>query len=73
MTTIARYTKKFAHYLRKNSAVSALEYAILVGIIATAMGVAVATFTDNIETALKTIGDKVGGTTMTKTPGADPN
>ncbi len=64
MTTIARYTKKFAHYLRKNSAVSALEYAILVGVIAVAMAAALATFTDNLGTALTTIGDKVKGMQM---------
>ena len=40
MTTLARYTKKFAHYLRHNRAVSALEYAILVGAIAVAMAAA---------------------------------
>ena len=33
MTTITRYTKGFVRYLRNNRAVSALEYAILVGII----------------------------------------
>ena len=38
MTTITRYTKKFAHYLRNTRAVSALEYAILVGVIAVAIG-----------------------------------
>ena len=31
MTTITRYTKGFVRYLRNNRAVSALEYAILVG------------------------------------------
>jgi len=73
MTTITRYTKKFAHYLRNNRAVSAMEYAILVGIIAVAMGTAIAAFTDQIEAALQTIGGQVGGTTMTGTPGANPN
>lgn len=38
MITITRYAKKFAHYLRHNRAVSALEYAILVGIIGAALG-----------------------------------
>ena len=37
MTTITRYTKGFVHYLRNNHAVSALEYAILVGVIAVAI------------------------------------
>ena len=38
MTTITRHTKGFVRYLRNNRAVSALEYAILVGIIAVAIG-----------------------------------
>ena len=41
---LTRYTKKFAHYLRNNKAVSALEYAILVGIIAIAISAALVTF-----------------------------
>ena len=40
MTTITRYTKKFAHSLRSNRAVSAREYAILVGVIAVAIAAA---------------------------------
>ena len=43
---LARYTKKFIHYLRTTRAVSALEYAILVGVIAVAMAAAMATFSD---------------------------
>ena len=46
MTTITRYTKKFAHYLRNNRAVSALEYAILVGVIAVAIAAALTTFSE---------------------------
>ena len=64
MTTITRYTKKFAHYLRNTRAVSALEYAILIGVIAVAMSAALATFTDNLGTALTTIGTKISGMTM---------
>ena len=44
MTTITRYTKGFVRYLRTNRAVSALEYAILVGIIAVAISAALVTF-----------------------------
>ena len=54
MTTITRYTKGFVRYLRTNHAVSALEYAILVGIIAVAISAALVTFSTNI-----TNGDKV--------------
>ena len=68
-------TKKTKHisrrlrcFLRANEAVSALEYAILVGVIAVAIGLALTTFSASITTALNTIGTKVGGTTMTKTP-----
>ena len=63
MTTIVRYTKKFARYLRTTRGVSALEYAILVGVIAVAIAAALATFSGQIETAMKTIGDDVGGLT----------
>ena len=66
MTTITRYTKKFAHYLRNNRAVSALEYAILIGVIAVAMSAALATFSTNIGKALTTIGGKVAATTTDK-------
>ena len=63
MTTITRYTKGFVRYLRTNRAVSALEYAILVGIIAIALSAALVTFSGNITNALETIGDSVGGAT----------
>ena len=48
MITITRYTKQFVRYLRTIRAVSALEYAILVGIIAVAIGAAaLAAFSDS--------------------------
>ncbi len=67
MTTITRYTKKFAHYLRNTRAVSALEYAILVGVIAVAIMVAMNTFSDSIQTAINSI-----GTSVAKTKGVNP-
>ena len=66
MTTITRYTKKFVHYLRHNRAVSALEYAILVGVIAVAISTALVAFSGNITTALETIGGKVTATAVDK-------
>lgn len=54
----------FVRFVRQTRAVSALEYAILVGIIAVAVGGALATFGDNITAALKTVGDEVKGTTV---------
>ena len=65
MTTITRYTKKFAHYLRNNSAVSALEYAILIGIIAVALSAALTTFSADVTKALQTIGNTVKTTDKT--------
>ena len=66
MTTVTRYTKKFAHYLRNTCGVSALEYAILIGVIAVAISTALAAFSTNIGTALTTIGGKVAATTTDK-------
>ena len=68
MTTITRYTKKFAHYLRNNRAVSALEYAILVGAIAIAIAAALGDFADSIETALENIGTGLEATEDDATP-----
>ena len=68
MTTIARYTKKLARYLRSTRAVSALEYAILVGVIAVAIVAALNTFSGKIKTAMDTIGTQVGGLTGAGTP-----
>jgi Flp pilus assembly pilin Flp len=61
-------SRRFGRFVRANEAVAALEYAILVGVIAVAIGLALTTFSGQITAALKTIGDKVGGTTMAKTP-----
>ena len=65
---ISRRLRRFA---RANKAVSALEYAILVGVIAVGIAAALAVFESSLEKALKTIGDKIGGTTMTTTIDAD--
>ena len=63
MTPIARYTKKFVRYLRTTRGVSALEYAILVGVIAVAIVAALQTFSGQIKTAMDKIGTDVGGLT----------
>ena len=52
MTTITRYTKGFVRYLRNNHAVSALEYAILIGIIAVAVAAAITTLSGGIENGI---------------------
>ena len=64
MTTITRYTKGFVHYLRNNRAVSALEYAILVGVIAVAVAAALTAFSADIATTMAKIGTAMETTTV---------
>ena len=64
MTTTTHYTKGFVRYLRNNRAVSALEYAILVGIIAVAISAAIVAFAPNITKAINTVGGKVNAATI---------
>ena len=61
---ISRRLRRFA---RANKAVSALEYAILVGVIAVGIAAALATFSGSIKTALGTIGSTVSSTAVTGT------
>lgn len=53
-------SRLFRRFAKANEAVSALEYAILVGVIAAAVGAAVSTFGGEIAAALETIGNQVG-------------
>ena len=59
--TMKHLSGRFRRFVRSTKAVSALEYAILVGIIAIAITAALATFSDNITTALTTIGGDIAG------------
>ena len=52
--------RRFRRFLRVRDAVSALEYAILVGVIAVGIGGALVLFKDQIEVAIAGIGDVVG-------------
>ena len=52
-------SRRFRRFLRANEAVSALEYALLVGVIATVIAGALVTFSGTIKTALTTIGAEV--------------
>ena len=61
-------SRRFRRFVRAREAVSALEYAILVGVIAVAIAAALTTFSENIETAIKSI-----GTNMTKIKSAAPD
>ena len=56
---LTQYTKKFVRYLRNTKAVSALEYAILVGVIAIAISAALVAFSGNVKDAMNEVGSKV--------------
>ena len=66
-------SRRFRRFAKANEAVSALEYAILVGVIAVGMAAALAAFETEISEALATIGGMVDGTTVTGTPTAANN
>ena len=66
-------SRRFRRFARTNEAVSAIEYAILVGVIAVGIAAALAAFETNITTALGNIGTTVQGTTVQGTPTAADN
>ena len=63
-------SRRFRRFVRANEAVSALEYAILVGVIAVAIAVALTAFSGSITTAISGIGTSIS-TTTSATPDAD--
>ena len=66
--TMKHLSGRFRRFVRSTKAVSALEYAILVGIVAIAITAALATFSGSITTALNTIGADISGTTGAGSP-----
>ena len=57
--------RRLCRFLQAREAVSALEYAILVGIITVGVGAAVAAFTGDLQTVIAGIGDTVTDTAGT--------
>ena len=70
---MTRYIKGFIRYLRNDKAVSALEYALLVGIIAVTLAAAIANFGDAIEDGMEKIAAKVKAPTAATIIDADGN
>ena len=66
--TLVHKSRRLRRFIRANKAVSALEYAILVGIIAAAIGGALITFGSNITDAISAIGTDIGATAGAGTP-----
>lgn len=52
-------SRRLRRFVRANEAVSALEYAILVGVIAVAIGAAITIFGADLKSTITEIGDKV--------------
>ena len=57
--SIQHASQRLRRFLRATEAVSALEYAILVGVVTVAIGAAVATFSTDLQTVIEGIGDDV--------------
>ncbi len=61
MKHLARHTQKFACYLCSTRAVSALEYALVVGISVVAVAGAYEAFRADIVALMTTLGQQIGG------------
>ena len=65
-------SRRLRRFRRSNEAVSALEYAILVGVIAVGVGAVIITFGDTIQNAITGIGTKVTATVAPLAPAPSP-
>ena len=64
-------SRRFRRFAKANEAVSALEYAILVGVITIGVGVALVTFSGDVTKAIENIGDGLEKTTTTLKDGKE--
>ena len=58
-------SRRFRRFLKATRGVSAIEYALLVGLVAVAIGAAIVTFSGDVQTAITGIGDQVSSITVT--------
>ena len=61
----------WGRYVRDSRAVTALEYAVLTGVVVTALTVALGAFTGSIETALEKVSAVVTGIDTSAPPAGD--
>ncbi len=73
--TMKQIPRRIRRFLKADQGVSTLEYAMMVGLVATAVGAAIVTFSDDVQQAIANIGDQVDDVTITgvANPGADAN
>lgn len=67
--SVLRFLRRFA---RAGEAVSALEYAILVGIVVAVVATALVAFSGNVTTAIDTLGTAVGALSPPAAPKLSP-
>ena len=66
MKTVRKHkSRRFRRFLKANEAVSALEYAIMVSVVAGGIGAILATFGTHIKTAIDGIGNSISVPTDT--------
>ena len=65
--------RRFGRFLRAREAVSALEYAILVGVVAVLIGGAIAAFSGQLRDAISAIGTNVTDATAQTGAGTIPS
>ena len=71
---VSKYKPRSARrFLRADEAVSALEYAILVGVIAVAIGAALGTFGGQISAAIEKLGVGIASTSSPGAPLSSPS
>ena len=68
---VQHVSRRIRRFIRATKAVSALEYAILVGIITIAVGAAIATFSKDISDAVAAIGTGLDETVKTVDDGKE--
>ena len=73
--TMKQIPRRIRRFLKADQGVSTLEYAMMIGIVATAVGGAIVAFSDDVQQAIANIGDQVDDVTITgvANPNADPN
>ena len=70
---VKQIPRRIRRFLKADQGVSTLEYAMMVGLVATAVGAAIVTFSDDVQTAIANIGNTVDDITVTgvTNPAAD--
>ena len=58
------FMRRCGRFLRSERAVSALEYAVLAGVVIAGIGAAIVTFTGDLTTAMTNVGNAVKTTTV---------